>query len=44
MFGYTINKDFSTENPQQHHIYQHQHSNVNAIDNKTVIIILHLHI
>lgn len=43
MFGYTINKDFSTENPQQYHIYQNQHSNINAINNKTVIIILHLH-
>lgn len=44
MFGYTVNKDFSTENPQQHPGYQYQHSNINAINNKTVILILPVHI
>lgn len=44
MFGHTANKDFSTENPLQHHIYQYQHSDTNSVNNKGVIIILHLHI
>lgn len=44
MFGYTTNKDFLTENPLQHHIYQYQHSDTNSVNNNRVIIIFHLHI